>query len=248
MDTEQNSFLRGILEDYSNEPDCEFEPIFTDDRIINLFNYFKIPGKGGDEFRLKYDGDARYYHLLLNDPHLALYADTIISFYTPYKEMLKRTTGVIYHKCNKPFDELIEKRNEPGFKEVNDQFAMFIDLYFTAGNYLLLPERKMNNDRYQCSEDRIDKSLTECFPGGELSKYFGNSNGEQLGNIEKWVEEQRLEMLFEGEKIEKTKIIPFNKANPFASYKTMTDEELCEFLDGAVKFIGQRNAVLGVNS
>jgi hypothetical protein len=247
-----------MLTDYANEPERGFAPEASNDPMVNIFNYFKIgpdwkrqmnlENSRYDEFaaeydkhRLKYDGDARFYDSLLNDPDAALRGDTVTSLFTPYKEMLKRATGLAYHKTSNPFDELIRKRNEPGYKEVNDRFAELAELYHTPGNFMLLPHRGMNNARYTASQDRIDKSLFECFPGGELAGFFGNNDNEQRKNLVEWVKSQNLAMMFEDGIIERDRIIPLNKNNPFTAYQDMSDDELSEFIDNAVRLIKQRN-------
>jgi len=243
-----------MLEDYKKETNGEFEVVKTDDPLIRLFNdnqigshWLKANGydkkeyheyvEESEKFRLKYDADARYYNEVLGDPVVALRGDTVFSIYTSYKEMLRRATGKTYHKCNNPFAELISKRNDPGYKEVNDFFTEFVELYLTSGNFMLLPHREMNVARYQCSQDRIDKSLYECFPGGKLAKYFGMNEETQMENIKNWVLSQKLEFMFENNTIEKEKIIPINKTNPYACFGEMTDKELRDYINFAVKFI-----------
>ena len=261
MGTEnKQSLTKAMLGDYMNEPNRGFTPEITDDPITNVFNDFKIwfdwVKQNGyenvpfeeyeneyDKFRLKYDADARYYNQALNDPIAALRGDTVTSFYTVYKEMLRRITGVTYNKSDNPFDELIDKRNEQGFKEVNDIFTEFAELNHTGGNFMLLPHREMNVDRYRCSQDRIDKSLYECFPGGKLAKYFGISEEMQLENLIEWIRSQNLEMMFVDSKVNRDNIIPLNKNNPFVTYKKMTVDELSEFLDSAVELIKKRTPV-----
>ena len=179
-------------------------------------------------------------HSVLGDPIAALRADTITSFYTPYKMMLKHTTGKEYHKRNEPFDELIAKRKDPGFKEANDIFAEFIEFYNSPGNFMLLPHRDMNPMRYRRSQDRIDKSLYECFPGGELARFFGINADIQLEKLEEWVKSQQLELMFEDGCIERDRIIPLNKSNPYVTYEKMTKDELIEFIDASVKITKKR--------
>ena len=246
------------LKDYvKDEPSGELIMYSSTDPVINLLNYYQIgfdwKKKNGydklkfkdykdkyDEFRLKYDVDSRYYSIVCNDPKLALHADTIISFYTPYKTALKRVTGKTFHKYDNPFDELITNRNKPGFKEVNDKFSDFAAWYHTRGNFMLLPCRNMNADRYKHSQDRIDKSLYECFPGGKLAKYFGKCAEEQEANLREWIKAQNLDIMFYDGIIERNKIIPFNKNNPFVSYENMTIEELFEFIENAEDFVIKR--------
>jgi len=254
----KQSLTKAIITDYMSETKRGFTPEITDDPVTNIFMYYKTgfdwikqngtKGVSFDErekFRLKYDADARYYNETLNDSIAALRGDTVTSFYSLYKEVLNRFTGLTYHKTGNPFDKLIAKRDDPGFKEANDRLIEFTELYHTAGNFMLLPHRKMNVDRYRCSQDRIDKSLYECFPGGKLAKHFGISEEMQLENLIEWIGEQDLKMMFDDGKIERDKIVPFNKENPYVTYKKMTVEELDEYLDNVVWLIKERNTVEG---
>jgi len=256
------SITRDALADYAREENRGFTPEISGDPVINLFIYYKIGfdwervngydkmkfyeySDEYEKFRVKYDCDARYYNEVLNDSVAAQRGDTMISFYSIYKEMLKRATGVKYNKCDNPFDELIAKRNDPGYKEVNDKFTEFASLYHSCGNFMLLPHREMNNARYQCSEDRIDKSLYECFPGGKLAEFFGVDDKMQLENLTEWVKEQLFETMFINAEIKRENIYTFNEKNPFVRYQKMADKELDEFLNKTVSLIKTRT---GLNS
>ena len=258
----KQELTKAMLRDYMNEPNRGFIPEITDDPVTNIFidckiwfdwikqnGYENLPFKEYEgeyeKFRLKYDADARFYNETLNDPVAAFRGDTVTSFYSLYKEVLNRITGLTFHKSNNPLDELIAKRNEPGFKEANDRFIKFAEINNTAGNFMLLPRREMNVARYRCSQDRIDKSLYECFPDGALAKYFGTNEEMQLENLLDWIKSQNLEMMFKNSEITRDNIIPFNKNNPFVMYKNMTLDELDEFLNNVVKLIKERNKIYG---
>ncbi|MDR2572358.1 MAG: hypothetical protein LBD23_18960 [Oscillospiraceae bacterium] len=250
-----------MLADYEKETDGEFIVIETSDPLIRIFNdnqiwfhwlssngydklkFYEYAGEY-DKFRIKYDGDARYYNEFLGDSVAALRGDTIFSIYTPYKEMLKRSTGFEYHKCNNPFAELIAKRDESGYKEVNDFFYELAGIYSAPGNYMLLPHREMNAARYRCSQDRPDKSLYECFPSGNLAGYFGLDEETQQKNVAEWIRSQHLHYMFENNDIERNKIIPINKNNQYARFESMTDDELREYINYAVEFIKSRGEKL----
>ena len=255
---DKKSLTEQMLEEYKKETNGEFEIIETNDPLVRLFNDWQVyshwlKAKGyekkeyyeyaedSEKFRIKYDADARYYNETLGDPVAALRGDTVFSIFTPYKEMLKRATGKAYHKCTDPFADLIIKRNNPGYKDVNDFFTEFVKLYHTPGNFMLLPHREMNVARYRCSQDRLDKSLYECFPGGKLAIYFGMNDDAQLENIKNWVISQKMEFMFENNIIEREKIIPITKTNPYTCFGAMTDEELREYINYAVEFIKRRN-------
>lgn len=241
-----NTILKEVFENYKKYDKRKITPEYMDNEpIINILTYFKMHEvEGGSLSRIKCDGDACYFYKLYNDSKVALRGDTMISFWTIYKQALKMATGENYIKSSNPFDDLIAKRNEPGYKEVNDRFSKFAEVYHTPGNFILLPppspDGRMNNNRYKCSEDRIDKSLLECFNGGVLSKYFGDDNEK----LKKWVKEQKLDSVFEKGVIEKDKIIPFNINNPYVCYSNMNENEVNEFLENVEKLINYRNEKL----
>lgn len=238
------TILKEIFENYRKYDKRKFTPEYIDkDPIVNILTFFKIYEIEGRRLsRIKYDGDAYYFYKLYNDSKVALRGDTMISFWTIYKYALKIATGRICNKSSSTFDELIAKRNESGYKEVNDKFSKFAELYYTPGNFILLPppfpDGRMNNNRYRCSEDRIDKSLLECFNGGTLSKYFGDDK-EQL---KEWIKDQKLDSIFKKGILEKDKIIPFNLKNPYIYYSNMNETEINEFLVNVEKLIKYRNS------
>lgn len=205
--------------------------------------------------REHYDGDSYYFYRNENNLKtntekklFAIRGDTMISFFTPYKMAIKRKIGLVYNKDLDCLNELIRKKDEAGYKDVNREFERFINLYHSRGNLLLLPERvnniqaRMNPDRYACSEDRIDKSLYECFPGGKLSKYFEN----KIGKVQEWVKEEHLEMLFEGE-IVRENIIKFTSLDIGKYYKDMSAEDIYDFIDKMVGIIEERNIYFNIN-
>lgn len=241
-----NTILKEIIENYKKYYKRKITPEYIDkEPIINILTLFKIHQiERGSLSRTKWDGDAYYYYKLYNDSKVALRGDTMISFWTIYKEAIKRATGETYKKSSNDFDDLIVKRNESGYKEVNDKFSKFAEIYYTPGNFILLPppvpDGRMNNNRYSCSKDRIDKSLLECFNGGSLAKYFSDDN-EQL---KEWIKEQELDSVFEKGVIKKDKIIPFNSKNPYVCYSNMNEAESSEFLNSVEKLIKYRNEKL----
>lgn len=242
----KNTILKEIFDNYKKYHKQKFTPEYIDkEPIINILTYFKMHEiEGGRLSRIKFDGDSYYLYKRYNDSKVALRGDTMISFWTIYKQALKITTGETYYKSSNPFDDLIAKRNELGYKEVNDKFMKFAEMYHTPGNFILLPppcpDGRMNSNRYICSEDRIDKSLLECFNGGVLSKYFGNDNEK----LREWVKEQGLDSVFEKGIIEKDKVIPFNLKNPYVCYSNMNEDEINEFLKNVEKLIKYRNGKL----
>ena len=50
---------------------------------------------------------------------------------------------------------------------------------------MLLPYRGMNSKRYGICEDRIDITIFECFPDGEMSNFF-----KSYDSFEEWINDE----------------------------------------------------------
>lgn len=246
--------LSGMIETYKKTTDGAFETDYLeDDPIAHVLTYFKI---GADLKRKKirtprllYDADAMYFNSQLKDPEAALFGDAMISFFTPYREALTRegkfssVTGRPYGKTYLDLCELLQNKDESGYKDINDKFRPFAELYHTKGNFLFLPARKMNNDRYIYTRDRIDRSLHECFPGGALSKYFG----EEDEKLSEWIRKEKLdtELLFTDGIIKKDSLVPLSGVD-----LQMNDFEMAKrgilytYIRNIVKLIEERNRTI----
>lgn len=195
-----------------------------------------------DEFRLKYDNDAKYYYEKLGESkEHALLADTIISFWTPYKRLLKIEAGWIAYKTPNSLKVLIQqietyrkKAHTESIRKVNAKIENFSRVCYTKGNYMLLPSRQMNTKRYYILEDRIDATLYECFEKGRLSCFFRDDD-----ELREWIKSQNLISIFKDNIIEKDNIMWFveNRKN----ISKMTDTEIYKYLENAVRFIEKRN-------
>ncbi|WP_310603712.1 hypothetical protein [Anaerosporobacter sp.] len=200
--------------------------------------YQELSWQCKEKKRLEYDCDAYYYNKIRKYSEFeALYSDTMVSFWTPYKLALYQNTGWSYSKSKTSLEQLIKQINcgNKGCLEVNKKFESFAKVYYTKGNFMLLPDRKMNNDRNKICEDRIDETLYQCFEGGLLSKYF---NGDD--SLRKWVEEQNLYSLFITKDIKRENIIPFSTPNVFTSFY-MSIDQICEYIGKATEVIKARN-------
>ena len=70
-------------------------------------NYDSLSQDRKNELRLEYDDDAKYYHKIVGlEKEEALYADTIISFWTPYRRLLQLDAGWIASKTSSSLDAL----------------------------------------------------------------------------------------------------------------------------------------------
>ena len=214
-----------------------------------------------DQLRVITDNDA-YYYLIKKGllPEKALYADTIFSFWIPYSELCHKVSGWKVYKTYRSIRALLDSgMKSPKYGEkiatVNTGIELFAQVCYTKGNFMLLPDRGMQcrgnyEDYRDCKgiQDRVDWSIYECFPGGQLAKYFSNDE-KKLVN---WIKEQKLESLFDGEikkenlicvlKDKKVSELTLKEINEFLTKKIsdMTSDEIWKYLKFAVKFINER--------
>lgn len=117
-----------------------------------------------DKLRLENDNDVKYYFNKLDyDEKDALRADTITSFWTPYRTLLKKEAGWVAYKTSRSLESLLKQINATWsnaftakINEINSKLDAFASVCYTPGNYMILPKRVMNIHRYQETEDRID--------------------------------------------------------------------------------------------
>lgn len=193
-----------------------------------------------DGLRLKYDNDAKYYYEIVGLPKdKALYADTIISFWTPYRRLLELEAGWIAYKTSKSLECLIRQiknyRNE-AIRKINANIAEFAQICYSKGNYILLPERQMNNERYQFTEDRIDLTLYESFRNGKLAHFFHDDE-----KLKEWIDNQNLSMVFKEKEKNRDKIIWFISNENRKGISEMSVDEVYEYLKNATLLIRERN-------
>ncbi|MDY4544426.1 MAG: hypothetical protein SPE00_03805 [Bacilli bacterium] len=236
----------------------------NEDYVIKILNHYLELAKNKeqenyknlswDEYRLQFDNDAKYYfeEIFKKQENLkkeALNADTIISFWTPYCRLLSLEAGwnVYNNKKNVVnLTNLIRQINNPHknkytpkINEINKKINEFAKVYYTQGNYMLLPKREMNNQRFRITEDRIDSTLYECFDKGALAKFF-NSNEE----LSSWIMEEKLNIMFKDNKILKENLEWFipNEDKP-KWISEMNVEEIYKYLKKATEFINKRNEI-----
>ena len=197
-----------------------------------------------DAKRLEFDNDAKYYknqEKLSNED--ALRADTIFSFWTPYKTLLLKNAGWNVSKTTKSIKALLKQSDATHPNKftskilaVNNKIEAFASVCYTKGNYMLLPDRKMNNYRYQVTEDRIDMTLYEAFDKGALSKFFPKEN-----DLYKWIEKENLSSLFVDKEVTRTKINWLIDENNPKLVSEMSADEIYDYLKKGIKFIEKRN-------
>ena len=193
-----------------------------------------------DEFRLKWDNDAKYYFEEKNyKQEEALKADVIISFWSIYKRLLLLNSGWNASKTVKALTSLIwqiehgEKDIARKIRDVNSLVEPFAEICYSPSNYMVLPARMgMNNIRFQETEDRIDLTMLECFDGGKLSKYFVDIT------VPDWIEREKLFSLFNNKTYDKENIKWFIENKQKISL--LSEKDLLKYIDESIAFITNR--------
>lgn len=241
MSLDQNSIIK-ILDDYLVWEEIKVEK-----------KYDQLSSKEKDELRLKYDNDAKYYKSQINKDtgvkytnEEALFADTIISFWTPYKRLLELEAEWNVYKTAKSLKALLWqiKSNKKTtyserIKEVNRKVNAFAKLCYTRGNFMILPNRQMNNQRYEITNDRLDMTLYECFGIGALSGFFKSEK-----ELKDWIVVQNLSSVFIGGDICREKIDWFVIEDKPKLISEMNADEVFEYIESAISFIEGRNTLL----
>lgn len=136
--------ITAILDDY-----LVWEEIKAEKR------YDQLSGTEKDELRLNFDNDAKYYKGKINNDtnakytyEEALFVDTIISFWTPYKRLLELEADWKAYKTAKSIKVLLrqiksnkETMYSQRIKEVNIKVNARAKLCYTPANFMLLPNR-----------------------------------------------------------------------------------------------------------
>ena len=140
----------------------------------------------------------------------------VISLWRPLRFTLARING--YPKLNKMGDmnnkitflKELEKHDLEVFLPINKPIVQKLVKLFKVGmtraNVMILPQRtgmeSLNCLRSQEPfHDYMPYFLHECFEGGRFEQCFEDDNA-----LKDWIEEQHLEMFFEGNDIKKEKI------------------------------------------
>ncbi len=210
-------------------------------------NYDNLSWDKKDNLRLQNDNDAKYYYEVAKKQKAeALKADTIISFWTPYCRLLKLEANWTVKKNAKTIGNLKALLNQIRatwendytlkIKDINKRLDNFAKVCYSRGNYMLLPEKKMNPQRYSIAEDRIDLTLYECFDKGALAKYY-----ETYDSLHSWIIREKLDGIFLNGEISKEKIKWFTPEDKPKWISEMNVNEIYEYLDNSVLLIQGRN-------
>ena len=208
-----------------------------------------------DEWRKANDLDCLYF-----DGDLR--ADTLMSQWTMIKwvaEFINRESGLKLSLCEPDLMLFIEETDKylPPENELVQLLYEFLALAELPCNYILLPDRCMNNDRYcfkrsyriKMFYDQVPVTLWNIFEKETLGRYFLDEDGNvDEAKVNEWVRREKLEMGFEMKVIKQSAVIPLAKEISPKRGKELTKEsELREALLYMIRFLRQRDRALKMN-
>lgn len=222
--------------------------------LKNFCNYWIRLSEGqGEEYRKTHDLDCMYFHGDLR-------ADTLISPWTPVKWVVDF--------FNKEYDLRVVKRAKDKadvnyyIKLLRDDLDAYLPpnhrltklLYELLGlcekrcNYMLLPNRDMNCERYAFDVggekkwiyDFVPATLYYIFESQVFGKYF-----DEALSAKAWVERECLQMGFENGEIAQENVIPLVAGLHPKDGKWLTSEaEIEEALCYMIRFLRERSSKL----
>lgn len=211
-----------------------------------------------DEGRARYDAWRRENDIDCLYLNGKLEADTLFSAWTPIKWVIgctNRGRGVRLSKTPDYMKHLVENKEYylPQDHELVKLLKHFLELAEGRWNYILLPNREMNCERYRVSingrsenlYDEVPATLYHIFQKESLGKYFLDVSGEvDETKVKEWIRQEHLEMGFENDKLDVKNIIPLIAGLPTKEAKWFTEEnEIKEALTYMISFLEKRKKV-----
>ncbi len=195
---------------------------YSENHLRNFCRYWMKAADGrGDEWRAENDLDCLYF-----DGDMR--ADTLMSAWTPIKwvaDCINSKDGLKFYKQNRSSDPnrdlrlLAEKTDKylPPEHRLVKLLNRFLILAEQRCNFIMLPDRKMNQARYKIKIknrevwlcDEVPATLSHVFDRDSLGRFFLDERGEVSKEfVKRWIEREHLEMGFEGCKIDENHIRP----------------------------------------
>lgn len=195
---------------------------YSDNHLRNFCLYWMKYGNGsGDEWRKNHDLDCLYFNGDLR-------ADTLMSAWTPIKwvaEFIAMNGKDKFYKRAQTGDpyydlKLLADRGEeylPPEHVLVKMLNRFLELAEQRCNYILLPARNMNPERYKSfirgTEvwllDEVPATLSNVFDRKSLGRYFLNDDWQvDKEAVIRWIKREHLEMGFEWGEIDPDHVIP----------------------------------------
>ena len=246
--------MRNMMKEYLGDD-------YSDNCVRNFCLYWIKASQGsGSEWRKKNDLDCLYYNGDLR-------ADTLMSAWSPVKmvaDYLNRDTGKVFFKkradCDDPFHDLRLLAEDtdaylPPKHRLVIKLNKFLKLAEQACNYFLLPDSRMNCERYRINIngkavwlfDQVPATLAHLFDKESLGKYFLDEKGNvDRKKLTEWLVNEKLTFGFEDGKIDKDHIKPLIKGLDPYKAKWLTDEdEIDEALTYMMSLLSERNKSFG---
>lgn len=217
--------------------------------IKNFCLYWIKASNGcGDEWRKENDLDCLYYNGDLR-------ADTLMSAWTPIKwvaDLLNKDKGKKFYKhlkntANPCSDLKLLYENCDLYLPKSHSLVYLLEEFLTLAeqscNYILLPDRRMNCDRYHMNidgeevwlYDSVPATLYHVFNDKTLGKYFTDISPET------WIKREHLTMGFRNNIIARENIISMPGYDGIIKAKWLDDEEsICKALQYMIAFLKAR--------
>lgn len=215
---------------------------YSENHLRNFCLYWmKESTESGDTSRAKNDLDCLYFDGDLN-------ADTLMSTWTPIKWMilcLNRGKGLKPAKNTSFLKRLAEDRDYylPPKHELVKLLDRFLELAELRCNYILLPDRKMNNERYRAHVngkvkmlyDQVPPTLYYLFEKEQFGRFFPD------GDAISWIRREKLECGFREGILDQAYVIPLLKRlKPGEAVWLSTEEDLKEGLNYMIHMLEAR--------
>ena len=221
--------------------------------IRNFCLYWIKASKGiGDEWRQKNDLDCLYF-----DGDLR--ADTLISAWTPMKwvaDFVNKDDGKKFYKRLKNTDnpcadlELLAEKTYIYLPPDNPMVILlesFLALAELRCNFILLPDRRMNCDRYHINVDKKEVWLYDSVPATLYNIFDEKTLGKYFKEIspEDWIKREHLDIGFYDKAIDIENIIPMPGYDGKGGAMWLRDEKsICDALDYMKRLLEHRNKAL----
>lgn len=205
-----------------------------------------------DTWRKENDLDCLYYGGDLK-------ADTLMSAWTPISwvvNLLNKGKGKVFYKTKADIRLLMENIDKylPGDNELVRLLYRFLELAELPCNYILLPDRNMNTDRYcfrrsakfRMLYDQVPATLWHVFEKETLGMYFLDENGEvDEEAVAAWILRERLEIGFKNKVVKQSEVLPLVEGlEPCDAKRFTTADEIKQALTYMIRFLEMRKAAV----
>ena len=205
-----------------------------------------------DAWRRANDLDCLYYNGDLR-------ADTLMSAWTPISwvvNLLNKGKGKVFGKTEAEIRLLMENTDEylPRDNELVRLLYRFLELAELPCNYILLPDRRMNNDRYSMTVnfetlklyDEVPAMLWHVFEQETLGRYFLDEDGyiddEAAAS---WIRREKLQMGFRNKVVKQSEVLPLvEDLEPCDAKRFTTADEIKQAFVYMIRFLEMRSAAI----